>query len=266
MIKPIKVKAREELNDLEEGKIYESTNYDLFSLLEGNRVINKSHVAKLKKSIMQKDMSLTYPLKTRVRNNSLQIIDGQHREIAYEELELPIRFIVDNNADFVDVQLANANNLKWLKYNYLQYYVTLGKPDYIKLQGFANEYRLSLSISARLLGKEIITSKVGGLAQFDEDFRNGKFTIVDYDWAERVASLVSEIRKYTPDLAWKHAECIRALIVVVDTIDPKILTSALQKYQQVITRRYSVVDYLKEFENIISAGGKSISLIDKVKK
>ena len=60
--------------------IYETRDYKAFSFITGNRNINKSHLEKLRKSMME--MLIPIPI---VVNEKLQIIDGQHRYMICKE-------------------------------------------------------------------------------------------------------------------------------------------------------------------------------------
>ena len=69
--------------------IYETYDYDKFSLLKSNRPVNKAHVIRLVES-----MDEEYLLSPITTNEKFQIIDGQHRFTAAKEKGLPIRYII----------------------------------------------------------------------------------------------------------------------------------------------------------------------------
>lgn len=266
MNKIITIKTKEDLKDLVENQIYETTNYDLFHFMTENREVKPAKVQKLVKAIQKKNLLKDVPIKI---NRKHDVYDGQKRLLAAKELLIPIYFTYHPNADSVDMQLLNINVDEWRTFDYLNHYIKLGKQDYIRLKEFANEYRISVPVAMQLLAGNEIQSKLGGSGEITatrDSFKEGTFSITNFENAERVASLITEVRKYSPDLAWRHLDCIRALVIFANNLDPKILTNALSKYQQIVTRRYAVVDYLKEFENIVSAGGKTINLTSLLKK
>ena len=93
-------------------EIYISEDYDMFSLIEANRVIRQSHVAKLMQSM--KNKNLLNPI---IVNENHQIIDGQHRYTAWKNLGMPIKYIIGEGYGFSEVTTLNENqrNLLWAK-------------------------------------------------------------------------------------------------------------------------------------------------------
>jgi hypothetical protein len=257
-IEPIRIRTHEELKDLKQGQVYFTTNYSLLGLMNENREVKQFKINRLKKSVEKRNMLERRPGEI---NAEFKITDGQTRYAVAEAMQVPFYFTYAPDAKSIDIQLLNANTYPWNTYDYLNYYIKLNNPEYIKAKEFADEYRISVPIAMQLLRGKVNTERVGHeIVDIRESFKNGTFVIKQYEWAEKVASLITEVRKYTPDMAWRHVDCIRALVIVVNKIDPKLLTNALTKYNQTVTRRYAVIDYLKQFENIISAGGKQVKL------
>lgn len=237
-------------------KIQKTTDYNIFKGIIGNRALYEPHVKRLTRSVMQKNMLEQNPI---LVNERMEVVDGQHRLEVAKELQLPVFYVVLTGGNLNDVILNNANNRGWSLLDYLESYIAMGKKDYIKLKEFADEHKLSVAISRRILaGGSFVDNSLEVNA-----FKEGNFKIGDYDRADRIASLVSKVREYSPDMAWRHRTCVKALAVLQDKVDPKQLVDQLSRYGLVITRRNSVNDYLREFENIINANkaGNSIHLV-----
>ena len=90
-------------------KIYSTTCYSRFSFLDNNRIVKRSHVDKLKKSIKEIDLTKCNPIKVDV---NLRIIDGQHRYQACMELGLPIYYVVLNGVDAEQAMIIDNQNKK----------------------------------------------------------------------------------------------------------------------------------------------------------
>lgn len=230
-----------------------TTDYDIFGAIVGNRQIYQPHLRRLISSIENKNMLQQNPI---IVNERMEIIDGQHRLLAAKALNLPIYYSVVEHADLHEIQMLNANNRPWLPADYLESYIKLGKQSYITLKEFADEYRISLSIALRILAG----NHSGDVLV---KFRKGEFEIRDMKKAENIASLLSEVRKHSPDRAYAHSFCVSALQMLIEKIDPKIFINQLERYQLVVTRRMSSKDYLRQFENIINSGreGDEIRLV-----
>jgi len=131
-----------------------TTDYTLFSHLEGNRVVNKLHVERLKASFLK-----SYLLSPITVNEHYQIIDGQHRFNAAKELYFPIYFIIVPSYGLKEVQLLNTNMKNWKKEDYLHAYCDLGFPEYLKMQKFMDDYPdFGIAVAEQLL-----TNTTGGV-------------------------------------------------------------------------------------------------------
>lgn len=228
--------------------IYQTTDYDKFHFIKGNRPVKPGFVEKLAarmhKEGFLKDRAIDI-------NPDMGIADGQHRFLAAKLQGIPLYYrILEKPVSIRSIQGRNIM-IPWSAHDYLNSYIELGDKRYVELKNFADEYRLSIAISFQILSKAV---GLGNSRNVLEAMRQDKFEIPDYAWSERLASLVSEVRQYTPDNAFSHRACIRALAILMEKVDPKLLFNQLKRYQQVITRRVSVKDYLLEFENILNQG------------
>lgn len=238
----------------ENVEVNQTTDYKLFQDVKGNRSIFKPHLNRLIEAIDKKNLLPQNPI---IVNEKMQVIDGQHRLKAAEALGLPIYYIVLKGATLEEVVVNNANNRQWGTHDYMESYIAMGRKEYMILKEFANEYRISVPI-ARLILEGNYEIKNNGI----RSFKDGKFVIKDYEEADRIASLITEVRRHSPDSAWSHRSCVRALALLQEKLDPKLLTNQLERYQLVVTRRNSVKEYLRQFESIINANknGKAIHL------
>jgi hypothetical protein len=71
--------------------IQQTRDYSLFTLLHGNRKLQKNHVNKITMSIDQKNLMDVSPI---VVNEKYEIIDGQHRFMACHNLGIPVTYIM----------------------------------------------------------------------------------------------------------------------------------------------------------------------------
>ena len=115
--------------------VLQTNDYAVFKHIEGNRVINKLHVNRLKQSFQKE-----YLLSPIIVNQEMQIIDGQHRFEAAKDLGLPIRYFICNDYGLTQVQILNANTSNWKKIDYLNAYCDLGKEQYLLLRKFMQSY------------------------------------------------------------------------------------------------------------------------------
>jgi len=150
---------------------YVTLNYDLFKLLPQNRIINRPHLEKLKKSILEKDLCKFTPI---LVDESYLIYDGQHRFTACKELQLPIYYNMYKGLTFEDTIRCNINNKNWLLEDYLHCYCESIYGEYVKLDDFMKNNGLqNLSQILHLL------SYAGNNKCKIKEFKSGKFKFPD---------------------------------------------------------------------------------------
>ena len=178
---------------IEIRKVYSSQDYDSFSFITGNRNINKLHLGKLRKSIM--DIYIPVPI---VVNQFLEIIDGQHRFMVCKEENLPLYFVIIEGLGLSDVQKINELMKKWTAEAFMDCYCDLalvdedGKyDDYVEYRDFKRQYGFGHNETQAILTNQRMFS--GNLS---ERFRNGTFKIGNIRKARNVAERITEVNKY----------------------------------------------------------------------
>ena len=122
------------------GNIKTTKDYSLFKKLLGNRVIKKSHVQKLKKSISEKYIPTCI-----IVNEKYEIIDGQNRFEALKQLQLPVEYRIVNNLTLKDAIRLNISNSNWKFEDYVNSFAEEGNPYYNILVKASNEYNLAMT-------------------------------------------------------------------------------------------------------------------------
>lgn len=118
------------------GAIYETTNYELFHRLEGNRDVINSRKSKIKTSIEE----VGYVLNPIIVNSDMEIIDGQGRFEALKELGMPIYYIVDQNAGVRECLAMNMNQTNWRTTDYALMYAETGNQNYARFMALSKRY------------------------------------------------------------------------------------------------------------------------------
>lgn len=120
--------------------IQESMKYDDFSILEANRLINQPHVQELIKSFEDTpDIARTHPI---LVNENLEIIDGQHRYLAWKELKRPIYYIMEKGLTVTDAIRLNTNQRAWKIEDYARAYAMSGNPHYQQFLELKAEFNI----------------------------------------------------------------------------------------------------------------------------
>lgn len=236
---------RRQLNEV--PQIFSTTDYDMFREVLGNRAIYAPALRRLRQSVEKKN-SLPYtPIKV---NSDMEVIDGQHRLTVARELGLPIYYVIENDANIDTVRRVNTNLRPWTIFDYLESYIAQGKTEYKKLYDFINEYSLSISVGIFLLSGAINSTKV------HRDFKEGIFTVVEYEKAERTASFLNEIRRFSPDRVWMDRHLTQAVYRLDGKLDQRAFLTSLEINNLRVTRRPTTAAYLFELDDILNFGKK----------
>lgn len=126
----------------------ETTNYSKFKLLRSNRPISRGLVERLKQSIgkigYQKSREILI-------NDQFEIIDGQHRFTACQELEIPVPYEIREKVKGVsdnDVMIElNSKQNVWRLSEYIGHYAKEGVRCYKYILEFEEKYYLGISNS-----------------------------------------------------------------------------------------------------------------------
>tara|TARA_R100001369_G_scaffold87739_1_gene123498 strand:+ start:73 stop:918 length:846 start_codon:yes stop_codon:yes gene_type:complete len=176
-------------NKYSKTTIESSYDYELFSLLPNNRPIKEAHIKRLVEKIKIKD--LKQPIQI---NQEFQILDGQHRFYAYQQLKLPIPYFINNSVSEIDIAVLNSTTSKWSDKDYLHYWLGKEKEEninngaYQTLNWFLNKYKVVLPMGVFLLSS-IPHIRTAG-------FREGKLKIRNLELAKERAEFIISLKPY----------------------------------------------------------------------
>lgn len=170
-------------------KISFTTNYGMFKRINSNREINKNHLRKLKAGIQAKNLLYLFPI---VVNKDMEIVDGQHRLKASEELRLPIYYIIDNSITKADIAMVNSNRKGWSAKDYISFYAEEGKKPYKHLQELL-EYPITIMTGIKLLDKTSTSYYDGG--SMTQKMRAGNINSENYNLAILICDLCAKLNK-----------------------------------------------------------------------
>lgn len=125
----------------------ETTNYSKFKLLHTNRMISQGLVERLKDSITKIGYIKSKPI---LVNDKHEIIDGQHRYVACQELNIPVPFVIRDKNGVSDNEVMIELNSKqdvWRLNEYVEHYAKLGVKFHKYVWDFENKHRLGISNS-----------------------------------------------------------------------------------------------------------------------
>lgn len=174
------------------SQIISTKNYKLFKKNKCNRDLDQSNLRKIKGSLEDTNMLAFRPI---IVNKSMEIIDGQHRLAAAEELGLDIFYIIRDNSKDQDILNLNTNQKKWGTDDYVHYYESQGNVHYRKLREFSGEHNVSCITIARFFGVSRSNDSVNAI-------KTGKF-VFDDELAKQISAKVKSINEICETLSGK---------------------------------------------------------------
>jgi len=164
-------------------QVHTTKDYSLFKSIEGNRNKNLLHINRLKKS-----MSENYLFTTITVNEFYEVIDGNHRFDAIQELGLSLNYIICPGYGLTEVHILNQNSKTWNADDYLNGYCNLGYKDYLQFADFKEKYKLGFNETMALL--------TGSLNRYNEMFYKGEFKIKSMWYAVDLIEKILLIEPY----------------------------------------------------------------------
>lgn len=200
--------------------ITETSDYTQFKKHPANRDIDEKSRDRLVEAIQKKNLLKSHPI---VVDKEFYIIDGQHRLEACKKLQIPVTYVMDENITTEDIIALNTNRKSWNMEDFLNFYVSKHRKDYILLDEFIRREKIHLNIALRLLNG----NRNGA---FYEEYKNGSYKFPSPEELEDVLTKQLQINQ------------------VINYIKTK--TSGLKTYLDRVTFYGAMVDFfnIKSFE------------------
>lgn len=226
----------------ESARVYETTEYAGFQKLKGNRALHPRNLIRLEQSISKNNLLAQNPIMV---NKDLEIIDGQHRLAAAQELNVPIYYMIVGEGSLETAQDLNANARMWYLTDYLESFVQMGKPEYINLKKILDEYEAPLTVVLA-----ISHQSKGSSGSVYHNFKVGEYVIHDEQRIRDVLTWRAELEPFTEEVGFKTKSFAAALEKVYDLVDKDRFRRKLESSARRIEVVRTVPDYLRQLETI----------------
>ncbi len=123
-----------------------TTNYSMFKKADGNRHIDLTNLKKVINSIKMRNLLHMQPI---VVNSRLEVLDGQHRLAAAEQLNVPIFYDVHEDCSVKDIPALNIQKA-WSKEDVLNFFSSQGLDDYSQLNRYIKAHNIPFSLGLAL--------------------------------------------------------------------------------------------------------------------
>ncbi len=223
-------------------------NYGQFKKTKGNRPISLTHVEKIKKAIAHKDLKL--PIIVTKKN---EIRDGHHTFQARKDLGLEIYYIVLDSNDAYDMALLNSNKSGWIYSDYLNFFCTYQRKDYMILKSKVKQYEMPIQEAVAIFNNEVSLR-----SSTMDDFKEGRFKIQPGALAsfDRIAQEMTYINNVLDESKGLKRGFIRAYLVAdkCPKWDFARFKTAMKSKGAKLLGAISTEDYVNKFQNIFNSG------------
>lgn len=213
----------------------ETRDYSKFKFLSENREIKKANVEKIKASVKEWGIIPGRPI---LIDGDGNIVDGQHRFIAYKELGRPIPYEVINGNVIQKTMALNSNQTQWKLQDYINSYAEQGIDCYRKLVKFEEKYKFGISASMYICF---------GFKATSTGIRNGK-QFLYLDDAEGMALFIESIKGVSYSRTKRFIYAMIVLYAKTTFKQRELVKANILSVPQFA----KVSDYLIAFENIIN--------------
>lgn len=233
--------------------IYQTLDYSIFKFREDNRIqIARKHVDELKDSIKTRNLLNENPIQV---NADMEVIDGQHRLIAAQELNIPIYYKILDEYKPEDIIRMNISK-SWCIHDFFNFFCKNNSPEYLKLKKFLDIYNLPLTA-----GIDFTSSKY---ATRYKSFRNGEY-IFNLPENEEGIEILIETQKIVSEqldrcsfvYASKFCISFMKFYKAVDDFKKKKWLTNVHRLCVRLKPFVNIADYIRVFINIYNFGKKN---------
>lgn len=235
-------------------QILSTTNYKMFKVVEGNRILDEKRVLTIMES-MKNNPNLIVPAQC---NENSEVIDGQHRLEASKRLGRPYYYYVVKGANIETVRQLNDHDSRWSTSEFVNSFTKTGNMNYEIYEKFENKYKFGHAVNIMLL-----IGSGGFHNRMLDDFKQGNFVVKDLQYAEEIAQMLIEVGKYYSGYKKRSFAIAFAKIAALPGFNIKTMISKLAYQQKTMvdcTNSTQYIVLLAEIYNYRSRKGTTIDV------
>lgn len=224
--------------------LHVTTDYEIFKKIKGNRPVDKQHVAQLKRKIENEgNLTSEFPVNL---NENMEVIDGQNRILALQELGYPVYYTISEGASLATVRQINIGRKNWSWSDYASSFASEGNPHYKDLLDFHEAFNFPFSTLVRYCygGKRIAVS----------EYQSGDFKVLDKGMTFKLLNQLVELREVLPfPLTGSVASALYDIQTHPD-YDHKRMLKKLTTHGSQLHEWRQKKDWLRNLEDIYNLG------------
>lgn len=229
--------------------IESTTDYSIFKKHPNNRELVESNLKKIQGSIEAKNLLSIRPI---LVNKKMQVIDGQHRLEVAKRMHIEIHYQIEEHLNHEDIHFINIQKA-WALEDYFNYFLSLGKEEYIKMDRFIKEQCIPFKHALLYLSLSGGSSNArvrAGTFTFPT-MKNVEKAIFKKQFIDKIISLLSENKMgYTKFVESKKFQEALLFVLNNEDVDPSELLRKIELNLSKIFPCSRKEEYFIIFKNI----------------
>lgn len=239
-------------------RFFETKNYGMFMLIDGNRDVKESRVKKLAKSIEKEGQIEEIRVNPTKINGKYAVTDGQHRLAGCVMLEIPVKVLVNRkDVPLTEIIATNSQRNNWTLPDLVKSYAQLGNPEYIKLLEYYEKFNKKHPIGMQAVAF-ICRGSMSRNSNSADDQAHGD-NLKDGTWrsvlTDKVIMDTWEKCKMFADnhdmtLTRPFVHCVQSIMINEPSFDLNKLLRQSMKYKERFVLASRKQDMLRMFEEV----------------
>lgn len=238
-------------------EIKNSTKYEDFTTIIGNRNINQKKVSQMVKDVESGLNLLPYCpiIVVKQKGNKLGIIDGQHRFETSKQCNEPVYFLEHTNITLQQIAQLNSRGEKWKASDYLNCYINVGIQDYDYIKEVMDKFKINIAVAISLLMHYDVSKRN------PEEFQSGNFKCNHYEKTIEILTLLKDV--FGDFEFYKDRDLIGALIKVKDKglCNFETLKAKLKKAPHLFEKQLNIKSYIFYMEKVYNHNNQTRAVI-----
>lgn len=224
-----------------------TSDYSIFKKLMGNRGVDNRRVNYIIKSIK----NVGYISNPIIVNEKMEVIDGQGRLSALEQLGMPVEYVVVNGVGLNECVAMNINKINWRISDYVRSFADCGDEHYLRLTELMNKYPE--------FGLNVISSAVFKIERLSaQQASSGRIYVTEQMVEEAITRLdwLKEILPFIENRGLRLDMLERALILAscIDGVDLERLATKVKEECRIMKPFHQLIECLSSLEEIYNNG------------
>lgn len=233
--------------------VFQSTEYNRFRMINGNRQLNEKKINKIINEIQEgNDLLEYYPIQVYEHDGRLEIMDGQHRFYICRKLKRPVFYVIIKRAvGLPEIAKVNSNVEKWKATDFINCYVQLGNEHYIRFRDIMDKYPVPVTTLISMLQ----SGKVNDGGGTKDSFNLGAFEISHYDQTLQILDICKQFEfsgKFSRSFINAIIRMMEAGLVNITDVIEKV-----NKHKEEIIATGNWKDFLVNIESIYNKGNRN---------